>query len=94
LVLPTTPILAPPLHWRDAELGGGWRSPRAALLGFDAPWSVLGVPAMSVPVPGRGAGQLPIGVQLVGRPGGDEELLAVAAGIASMMGTLVVDGIS
>jgi aspartyl-tRNA(Asn)/glutamyl-tRNA(Gln) amidotransferase subunit A len=78
LVLPTVAILAPPLGTRTADLGGGWTSARDALLAFTAPWSVLGLPAISVPVTGRGPGELPIGVQFVGVPGGDDELLAVA----------------
>ena len=74
LVLPTVPILAPPLGARDTDLGGGWTSPREALLAFTAPWSVLGLPAVSVPL----RAELPVGAQLVGLPGGDEELLAAA----------------
>ncbi|OLB77700.1 MAG: hypothetical protein AUI14_15345 [Actinobacteria bacterium 13_2_20CM_2_71_6] len=76
LVLPTVPVLAPPVGVRDADIGGGWTSPRDALLAFTAPWSVLGLPAISIPV-GSPTG-LPVGVQLVGLPGGDEELLAAA----------------
>jgi Asp-tRNA(Asn)/Glu-tRNA(Gln) amidotransferase A subunit family amidase len=67
LALPTVPIPAPPLGARDAV--GGWDSVRDALLGFTALWGVLGLPAVSVPP----------GVQLVGLPGADAELLAVAA---------------
>jgi amidase len=40
--------------------------------------SVLGLPAAVVPV-GRSAEGLPIGVQVVGRPFHDHEVLAVAA---------------
>ena len=40
--------------------------------------SLAGVPAICVPVC-RSSEGLPIGVQLVGRPGGDAELLAAAA---------------
>jgi Asp-tRNA(Asn)/Glu-tRNA(Gln) amidotransferase A subunit family amidase len=69
LVLPTVPILAPPLGARAGV--------RDALLAFTVPWSVLGLPAISVPV--STAGDLPVGVQLVGLPGGDAELLAIAA---------------
>jgi Asp-tRNA(Asn)/Glu-tRNA(Gln) amidotransferase A subunit family amidase len=75
MALPTVPIVAPPVDARDADLGGGWRSPRDALLAHNAPFSSLGVPAMSLPIPGDG---LPIGLQLVGPPGRDEALLAMA----------------
>jgi aspartyl-tRNA(Asn)/glutamyl-tRNA(Gln) amidotransferase subunit A len=76
LLLATVPVLAPPLGAREANVGGGWTSVRDALLAFTAGWGVLGLPAISVPVPG--AADLPVGVQLVGRPGGDEQLLAMA----------------
>ena len=74
LVLPTVPIRAPLLGERAVDPGTGWDSVRAALLGFTSPWSVLGLPAVSVPVEGWG-------VQLVGLPGGDEELLDAAASV-------------
>ena len=84
LLLASVPVLAPPVGARDAELGGGWRSPREALLGFCSPWSVLGLPSLSLPVPAPAA--LPVGAQLVGRPGGDAELLAVAAAVEALAG--------
>jgi Asp-tRNA(Asn)/Glu-tRNA(Gln) amidotransferase A subunit family amidase len=124
LLLPTVPVLAPPIGVRDAEttpaknrseaaglagahsspeltpaknrseaaglagahsspeLGGGWTSPRDALLAFTAPFSVLGLPAISIPVPGSG---LPVGAQLVGRPGQDERLLAAALAVERLL---------
>ncbi|WKA30487.1 amidase [Bradyrhizobium roseum] len=42
------------------------------------PWSLCGLPTMSLPLL-RGANGLPIGVQLIGRRGGDRNLLRVAA---------------
>jgi aspartyl-tRNA(Asn)/glutamyl-tRNA(Gln) amidotransferase subunit A len=80
LVLPTVPIGAPPVGARDTELGAGWTNPTFALLALNLTWSVLGWPAMSVPVPGDG---LPGSVQLVGRPGTEAHLLAVAAALAA-----------
>jgi aspartyl-tRNA(Asn)/glutamyl-tRNA(Gln) amidotransferase subunit A len=77
LVLPTVPIEAPPVGARNTELGAGWTDPTLALLALNVPWSVLGVPAISVPVPGDGP--LPGSVELVGQPGREDELLAVAA---------------
>jgi aspartyl-tRNA(Asn)/glutamyl-tRNA(Gln) amidotransferase subunit A len=77
-LLPTVPVLAPPLGTRDGDVGGGWTSARDALLAFTVPWSVLGMPSISVPVAGLGPGELPIGAQLVGPPGADEQLLAAA----------------
>jgi aspartyl-tRNA(Asn)/glutamyl-tRNA(Gln) amidotransferase subunit A len=76
LLLPTVPVPAPPLGVRDADIGAGWTSPREALLAHTVPFSVLGLPAVSLPVPAPGP--LPVGVQLVGAPGADESLLACA----------------
>jgi amidase len=44
---------------------------------FCRAWTLLGVPAIAVPA-GRGAHGLPVGVQLVGRPGADHALIALA----------------
>jgi Asp-tRNA(Asn)/Glu-tRNA(Gln) amidotransferase A subunit family amidase len=50
-------------------------------------WTLLGVPSISVP--GMvGATDLPIGVQLVGRQGDDDRLLACAAWLADALPTL------
>jgi len=38
-------------------------------------WTLLGLPCLSLPA-GRGPAGLPVGIQLVGPPGGDEQLLA------------------
>jgi Asp-tRNA(Asn)/Glu-tRNA(Gln) amidotransferase A subunit family amidase len=81
LLLPTVPVVAPPLGTRDADIGGGWTSPRDALLAHTALWGVLGLPAVSLPVAGPEPAGLPVGAQLVGRPGGDLDLLGIAAAI-------------
>jgi amidase len=47
--------------------------------------SLLGLPALSVPV-GRSRDGLPVGVQVVGRPGDDERLVAVATTLARSFG--------
>ena len=46
---------------------------------FNKLWTLLGVPAISVP--GARAGGLPLGIQLVGRAGGDDALLEAAVAI-------------
>jgi aspartyl-tRNA(Asn)/glutamyl-tRNA(Gln) amidotransferase subunit A len=75
LLHPTVPVLAPPIGARDTAIGGGWTSPRDALLSLTMPWSVLALPALSIPIPSPG---LPVGAQLVAAPGSDARLLATA----------------
>ncbi|GIG69528.1 amidase [Phytomonospora endophytica] len=48
------------------------------------PWSFLGLPSLTLPTP-RPAGALPIGLQLVGAFGADEELLSRAAAVESTL---------
>jgi amidase len=45
---------------------------------FNRAWTLLGTPCLHLPT-GTAPGGLPVGVQLVGRPGGDAQLLAMAA---------------
>ena len=76
LALPTVAVTAPPVGARQARVGGTEIEVRAALLSLTSPWSVLGLPALSVPA-GLVDG-MPAGLQLVARPGGEDLLLAVA----------------
>lgn len=48
------------------------------------PWSNAGFPAVSLPA-GYAANGLPLGLQVVGRPGEDEELLRWAAEFAPVV---------
>jgi Asp-tRNA(Asn)/Glu-tRNA(Gln) amidotransferase A subunit family amidase len=51
---------------------------------MDLPWTHAGLPAITVPA-GVGTGNLPFGLQLVGRFGADEELLTWASMIAPVV---------
>jgi len=76
-VTPTVGLL-PPRVGAFAGLGGEATFRAAAKLGaFTAPFNVSGQPAISIPA-ARSRTGLPIGVQLVGRPGADRTLLALA----------------
>ena len=69
LVMPTTPVVAPP--------GDAFAEYLMVLSRNAIPWSLVGFPAISIPC-GRSADGLPMGVQLVAAPG--EDALLVAAG--------------
>jgi aspartyl-tRNA(Asn)/glutamyl-tRNA(Gln) amidotransferase subunit A len=63
IVLPTVPILAPPLDAVHAEVASGRVSVRKLLLHNNRPLNVTGYPALSVPIPS--ASGLPVGLQLI-----------------------------
>ena len=52
---------------------------------FNSPWSYAGLPTVSLPI-GWGNDRLPLSIQLVGRRGGDEKLLALAAQFEADLG--------
>ncbi|SEF94121.1 aspartyl-tRNA(Asn)/glutamyl-tRNA(Gln) amidotransferase subunit A [Saccharopolyspora kobensis] len=79
LALPTTCVTATEVGRREITIGGTGTRVFTALLGLTSPWNVAGVPAVSVPAGALGG--LPVGLQLVGRPGQEDLLLAVAARI-------------
>jgi len=71
LLLPTTPRIAP-------RIGESAPGVAALLTRFTVPFNVTGQPVVNVPGP-AGDGELPVGIQVVGRRGEDAGLLAVAA---------------
>ena len=80
LALPTLPITAPPIAARRITIGDTEIDVRAALLSQTSPWSVLGLPALSVPA--GLVGGMPVSLQLVAHPGGEELLFATAERLA------------
>jgi aspartyl-tRNA(Asn)/glutamyl-tRNA(Gln) amidotransferase subunit A len=80
LVLPTLPVVAPATDAREVELGDGDRaSVRHALTALPGAFNCSGSPVVSIPV-GLVDG-LPVGLSLVGRAGGDHELVQVARAV-------------
>ncbi len=73
--LARTPIDA--VEWRHRGWFANFWS-NATYAPFAAPWNLAGWPAMTVPA-GLDAAGMPLAVQLVGRPGAEALLLAVAA---------------
>ncbi len=77
LVTPTTPIAAPLIGQEQVGFGGAAFPARAHLGRYTIPFSIIGLPALSVPV--RGAGALPRGAQLIAAPFKEAVLLRAAA---------------
>ncbi len=82
-----TPVLA-----QDPPAVGTWNGRNwivtmlgvARWMGYTAQWNVAGCPTIAVPV-GRSPAGMPIGVQLVGLPGSEGKLLAVAAQLEQVL---------
>jgi aspartyl-tRNA(Asn)/glutamyl-tRNA(Gln) amidotransferase subunit A len=77
LVLPTLPIVAPPLGAATVPLGGEDEPVRNAMLRLTQLFNLTGTPAVSIPARSR-TGRLPVGIQLAGKPGGTRVLLEIA----------------
>ncbi len=80
LLTPTIPELPPTLGQflptADDPLAGVFRA--TPMVAFTAPFNITGQPAISVPLHQSAEG-LPIGMQLVGAPAREDQLIAVAA---------------
>jgi aspartyl-tRNA(Asn)/glutamyl-tRNA(Gln) amidotransferase subunit A len=78
LVLPTLPIVAPPLGADTVTIGSSADQVpvRSAMLRHTQLFNLTGHPAISLPIASPG---LPVGLQLVGRHGATGRLLEVAA---------------
>ena len=70
----TPAIDGPVVRWDEIDSGTA-----AKFMRYSMPFNVLGWPALTIPLPGAGADEGPQAVQLVGRPGGDRDLLAFAS---------------
>jgi AtzE family amidohydrolase len=88
LICATTPLPAPPLEAGTVTLNGIEVTAGASCGLLTQPLSLAGVPVVSAPVWFKG--MLPIGVQIVGRPGREMDCLRVASfleGVWSKHGT-------
>ncbi len=75
LLAPTSAVVPPLRGQGEVEVEAGVRSVREAVLGQTLPFSLCGVPALSVPFAMLHG--LPLGMQLVGRAGSDATVLAL-----------------
>lgn len=73
---PTAPIVAPRIGETHVEIEGIPEDVRLASTRLVRAINVLGLPAISVPLPGSG---LPIGLQVVGKPFDESRLISIAA---------------
>ena len=76
LIAPATPCIAPKISEDLIEIGGQKVSARANLGLYTQPLSPAGVPILTVPL--KRPGQLPLGVQLIARKGGEPHLFKMA----------------
>jgi aspartyl-tRNA(Asn)/glutamyl-tRNA(Gln) amidotransferase subunit A len=76
VLAPASRAAAPTLAETDVGAGPGAEAAIVALTRFMRPVNYLGLPVLSIPA-GRSAQGLPIGMQLIGRPFGDETLVAL-----------------
>jgi aspartyl-tRNA(Asn)/glutamyl-tRNA(Gln) amidotransferase subunit A len=83
-VLPTLPVSLPRQGAATLEIGGRVLPAPAALTRLTSPFNFSGLPACSIPC-GRDAHGLPVGLQIVGRPGADATVLAVARWCESVL---------
>ena len=84
LVLPTLPIVAPPLGAVDVTMDNGETIPvRAAMLRLTQLFNLTGHPAISLPIASTG---LPIAMQLVGHSDRSEEVLSAGSRCARVDG--------
>ncbi|MDM0078736.1 amidase [Variovorax sp. J2P1-59] len=78
LALPTLPVTAPPLAESQVEFAGRTTTTQDAMTAMPCLANFTGLPAVSVPS-GQGDSGLPVGLTLMGHPGGEFALLGLAA---------------
>jgi aspartyl-tRNA(Asn)/glutamyl-tRNA(Gln) amidotransferase subunit A len=77
LVTPTVPILAPRIGQTTVDIGHETVDITWTLSRLTRPANLAGFPAISVPC-GHSLGEMPIGLQLIGRPFGEATVLQLA----------------
>jgi aspartyl-tRNA(Asn)/glutamyl-tRNA(Gln) amidotransferase subunit A len=82
------PIAAPAIGQRALQNERGGTNSQQAVLTMTSPWSLLGFPAMSIPVGNAVGGRtLPRSVQLIAKPGQEWQLLRVALALEASLRT-------
>lgn len=86
LVLPTLPIVAPPLGASTVKVGNTEEPVRSLMLRLTQLFNLTGHPAISLPC-GTSASGLPCGLQIVGRHGETAQLLRIALAVEKVLGS-------
>jgi aspartyl-tRNA(Asn)/glutamyl-tRNA(Gln) amidotransferase subunit A len=81
---PATPVAAPRRDADHVDIDGRSVPVRAALLSFTVPLTQPGGPVVAVPLGDDGG--LPFGLQIIGRPHSDREVLRIAAAYRRLAG--------
>ena len=89
LVSPTIPMTAPEYGSTEVSFGGETTPILWAVNALTVPANVTGMPALTVPA-GFGADGLPIGLQLMGRPGADATVLGAGHAFEGLAGVVDV----
>jgi len=76
---PTAPIVAPSIGETEVEIAGIAEDVRLASTRLVRAVNVLGLPAISVPLPAEG---LPIGLQIIGKPFEEAQVVSVASALS------------
>jgi aspartyl-tRNA(Asn)/glutamyl-tRNA(Gln) amidotransferase subunit A len=84
LVMPTLLATAPPADAATVDAGGVSLPVHTALTRCTAPFNLAGMPALTLPCGDDGDG-LPVGLQIVGRPGEDVAVLGIAAAVEAVL---------
>ena len=84
LIVPAAPVTAFPLGMIGPTTISGRKTSPYEWFAWTLPFNLTGQPAISLPVWSRG--ELPVGIQIVGRPGADELVLAFAAALERQLG--------
>ncbi len=87
MITPALSVRVPKAGLSTIDIGGRVLPIPSALTRFSSPFNLAGLPAVSLPA-GKDAAGLPVNLQLVGRPGADATVLAVARWCERVLGTL------
>jgi aspartyl-tRNA(Asn)/glutamyl-tRNA(Gln) amidotransferase subunit A len=87
LLTPTVPVQPPKFGEKSRVEGDPPGSPLYTMIRFTVPFNVMSYPAISLPA-GLDRDNLPVGLQVVGKPGRDHSLLGIAEEIERFLGPM------